>query len=61
MEQLEETIAKLEGEIERLEHELTQPDVYQDYTAIQERQTIIDEHKAQLVAMYEEWESLAET
>lgn len=61
MEQLEETIAKLEGEIERLEHELSQPDVYQDYTAIQERQTIIDEHKAQLVAMYEEWESLAET
>lgn len=61
MEQLEETIAELEGEIERLEHELTLPDVYQDYTAIQQRQTIIDEHKAQLVAMYEEWESLAET
>lgn len=61
MEQLEETIAELEGEVERLEHELTQPDVYQDYTAIQERQTIIDEHKTQLVAMYEEWESLAET
>ncbi|MBA9087223.1 ATP-binding cassette subfamily F protein 3 [Fontibacillus solani] len=59
MEQLEETIANLEAEIERLEHELTEPDVYQDYTAIQERQTMIDEHKAKLASSYEEWESIA--
>ncbi|MNI45217.1 putative ABC transporter ATP-binding protein [compost metagenome] len=60
MEQLEEIIANLETEIERLEHELTDPDVYQDYTAIQERQTIIEEHKTKLTSAYEEWESLAE-
>ncbi|MNO50766.1 putative ABC transporter ATP-binding protein YheS [compost metagenome] len=60
MEQLEEIIANLETEIERLEHELTDPDVYQDYTAIQERQTSIDEHKTKLTSAYEEWESLAE-
>ncbi|MNN58501.1 ABC transporter ATPase component [compost metagenome] len=60
VEQLEEIIADLETEIERLEHELTDPDVYQDYTAIQERQTMIDEHKIKLTSAYEEWESLAE-
>ncbi|MNZ71227.1 putative ABC transporter ATP-binding protein YheS [compost metagenome] len=60
MEQLEESIASLEAEIERLEHELTEPDVYQDYTAIQERQSLIDEHKTKLASAYEEWESIAE-
>lgn len=60
LEQLEELISKLEGDIALLEHELTLPEVYQDYTAVQERQTAIDEHKAQLSACYEEWEQLME-
>ncbi|MGG6310616.1 ABC-F family ATP-binding cassette domain-containing protein [Paenibacillus macerans] len=60
LEQLEELISGLEDDIARLENELTLPEVYQDYAAIQERQTVIDRHKAQLSEAYEEWESLAE-
>ncbi|GAA0388594.1 ABC-F family ATP-binding cassette domain-containing protein [Paenibacillus motobuensis] len=60
LEQLEELISKLEGDIALIEHELTLPEVYQDYTAVQERQTAIDEHKVQLSACYEEWEQLME-
>ncbi|GGA27660.1 ABC-F family ATP-binding cassette domain-containing protein [Paenibacillus physcomitrellae] len=60
MEQLEASIAKLEEEIETLENELTLPEVYQDYTAVQERQTTIDKHKAGLADAYAEWEQLAE-
>lgn len=59
MEQLEELITNLEDEIAALEAELTLPEVYQDYTAIQQRQTEIDSKKAQLAATYEEWEALA--
>ncbi|GGG02194.1 ABC-F family ATP-binding cassette domain-containing protein [Paenibacillus aceti] len=60
LEQLEEQIAKLESDIATLEHELTLPEIYQDYTAVQERQAAIDEHKEQLASCYEEWEQLME-
>lgn len=60
LEQLEALIAELEDTITGLEHELTLPEVYQDYTAIQERQAVIDRHKTELSAVYEEWEALAE-
>lgn len=60
VEQLETLIAELEDSITALEHELTLPEVYQDYAAIQERQTVIDRHKTELSAAYEEWETLAE-
>ncbi|WP_018750989.1 ABC-F family ATP-binding cassette domain-containing protein [Paenibacillus sanguinis] len=60
LEQLESLIAELEEIITGLEYELTLPEVYQDYTAIQERQTVIDRHKTELSAAYEEWETLAE-
>lgn len=60
LEQLEELISGLENDIANLENELTLPEVYQDYTAIQERQSAIDRQKAQLSAAYEEWEALAE-
>lgn len=60
LEQLETLIAELEDTITALEHELTLPEVYQDYAAIQERQTVIDRHKTELSAAYEEWETLAE-
>jgi ATP-binding cassette subfamily F protein 3 len=58
IEQLEEQIAELEGKIEVLEAELTLPEVYQDYVAVQERQVAIDNHKNELTNVYEEWESL---
>lgn len=58
IEQLEEQIAELEGKIEALEAELTLPEVYQDYVAVQERQVAIDHHKNELTNVYEEWESL---
>ncbi|MDU4698271.1 MULTISPECIES: ABC-F family ATP-binding cassette domain-containing protein [Paenibacillus] len=60
LEQLEELISGLEDEIAQLEAELTLPEVYQDYTAVQERQDGIDRRKEQLSTAYEEWESLAE-
>lgn len=60
IEQLEQLIAKLESEITELEIQLTLPEVYQDYVAIQERQTEIDRNKAEVLAAYEEWETLAE-
>ncbi|MFD1175132.1 ABC-F family ATP-binding cassette domain-containing protein [Paenibacillus puldeungensis] len=59
LEQLEETIQTIEAEITVLENELTLPEIYQDYTAVQERQSAIDRHKEQLTAAYEEWEGLA--
>lgn len=59
LEQLEETIARLEGEIANLEAELMLPEIYQDYTALQERQSVIDSNKLELSSAYEEWESLA--
>ncbi|WP_223068143.1 ABC-F family ATP-binding cassette domain-containing protein [Paenibacillus caui] len=61
MEQLEAIIAKLEEEIASLETELTLPEVYQDYVAVQERQTAIDTRKIELGGAYEEWEQLAES
>ncbi|WP_435922184.1 ABC-F family ATP-binding cassette domain-containing protein [Paenibacillus sp. DYY-L-2] len=60
MEQLEQTIAELEETISALEAELMEPEVYQNYEALQQRQSEIDKHKAELAAAYEEWESLAE-
>lgn len=58
IEQLEEQITELEGKIAALEAELTLPEVYQDYVAVQERQVAIDNHKNELTNVYEEWESL---
>ncbi|RCX20505.1 ATP-binding cassette subfamily F protein 3 [Fontibacillus phaseoli] len=60
LEQLEEVISRLEREISSLEAELMLPEVYQDYTALQERQSVIDKNKSELTSAYEEWESLAE-
>lgn len=60
MEQLEQSISELEDKIVAIEAELALPEVYQDYTAVQERQLLIDDLKLKLTAAYEEWESLAE-
>lgn len=58
IEQLEGQITELEGNIETLEAELTLPEVYQDYVAVQERQASIDNYKNELASIYEEWEQL---
>ncbi|WP_314590586.1 ABC-F family ATP-binding cassette domain-containing protein [Paenibacillus terrigena] len=55
-EQIEADIAQLETEIAELEHKLTLPEVYQDYVAVQETQTQIDEKKSRLALTYEQWE-----
>ncbi len=59
LEQLEETIARLESEIAELEAELMLPEIYQDYAALQQRQSVIESNKSELSSAYEEWETLA--
>lgn len=58
IEQLEQLIAQHEISISGLEAELAEPEVYQDYVAVQERQTRIDGLKTQLTEAYSEWEEL---
>ncbi|WP_433946805.1 ABC-F family ATP-binding cassette domain-containing protein [Paenibacillus sp. SN-8-1] len=58
IEQLEQLIAQHENSIAGLEAELAEPEVYQDYVAVQERQTRIDGLKTQLSEAYSEWEQL---
>ncbi|HZG58277.1 ABC-F family ATP-binding cassette domain-containing protein [Paenibacillus sp.] len=58
LEQLEGEIASAEQELAAFEERLTDPEVYNDYVAIQELQTSIDCRKAELTAKYEEWEAL---
>ncbi len=57
-EQLETAISALEEEIADLEEQLTRPDVYNDYVAVQEIQSKIGEKKIMLASHYEEWETL---
>ncbi|CAM4362683.1 ABC-F family ATP-binding cassette domain-containing protein [Saccharibacillus endophyticus] len=59
LEQLEVLIVELESAIAALELELTLPEIYEDYMAIQERQSAIDTNKTQLAAAFDEWEALA--
>ncbi|XEC95582.1 ABC-F family ATP-binding cassette domain-containing protein [Paenibacillus tarimensis] len=58
LEQLEKEIAELEEAVALLEEQLTDPEVYKDYVLIQQKQTDIDEKKAQLATRYEVWEEL---
>jgi len=58
LEQLEADIAAAEQEIAELEERLTDPEVYNNYVAIQELQQQIDERKSQLNGWYVEWEKL---
>ncbi len=59
LEQLEEEIATREDRIAELEQELTLPDIYQDYAAVQTRQEEIATNQQALEQAYEEWELLA--
>ena len=60
VEELEQAIANLEGNISRLEAELFQPEVYQDYQACQQRQGELEETRKQLHNHMEKWLSLVE-
>ncbi|GGG21312.1 ABC-F family ATP-binding cassette domain-containing protein [Paenibacillus abyssi] len=58
LEQLEKDIALLEEQIAELEQQLTDPEVYNDYVLVQQKQTEIDDKKAELTGYYETWEEL---
>ncbi|WP_274364225.1 ABC-F family ATP-binding cassette domain-containing protein [Paenibacillus thermotolerans] len=58
LEQLEKEIAKTEEELSSLEQRLADPDVYNDYEAVQSIQAEVDSRKRQLEQWYEEWETL---
>lgn len=60
LEQLERDIARLEQEIAAVEEELVQPDVYNNYVIVQEKQALLEDKKASLQQAYEEWEAIAE-
>ncbi len=60
VEDLEQAIANLEGNISRLEAELFLPEVYQDYQACRKRQEEIEETRRQLNDHMEKWLSLVE-
>ncbi|MDD9266640.1 ABC-F family ATP-binding cassette domain-containing protein [Paenibacillus sp. GCM10023248] len=58
LEQLELDIARLEDEVSALEAELADPDVYNNYVLVQEKQAEVDKRKSMLAGCYEEWEAL---
>jgi len=58
-EQLEKDIADWEERISELEQQLTLPEVYQDYEAVQKHQEEIAQLQQSLEEAYEEWETLA--
>ncbi|MDO7907234.1 ABC-F family ATP-binding cassette domain-containing protein [Paenibacillus sp. JX-17] len=59
LENLENEIARLEDEIAGLEVKMALPEVYQDYTVLQEIQAELDGLKSRLSETYEAWEQLA--
>ncbi|WP_149094493.1 ABC-F family ATP-binding cassette domain-containing protein [Paenibacillus terrae] len=60
LETLENQIKELEEQITGLEEQMTLPEVYQDYTALQEIQAQLDARKQELAATYASWEELLE-
>lgn len=58
LEQLEANIAQVEEVIAKLEEQLTDPAIFNDYMRIQEIQSEISEHKSELEQYYEQWEEL---
>jgi ATP-binding cassette subfamily F protein 3 len=60
LEALEQAIAGFEGTISRLEAELFQSEVYQDYKACQQRQGELEEARRQLHNHMEKWLSMIE-
>jgi ATP-binding cassette subfamily F protein 3 len=60
LEQLEQDIARLEGDIEGIEAELAKPEVYNDYVQVQEKTAALEQSKQALEQVYAEWELLVE-
>ncbi|AIQ45305.1 multidrug ABC transporter ATP-binding protein [Paenibacillus sp. FSL R7-0273] len=58
--ELEEAIARLEEEIALIENEMTKPEIYQDYMALQQHESDLKAKKEQLGLRFEEWEQLAD-
>lgn len=58
LEQVEADIARIEAEVLALEHELTQPGVYNDYLLVQEKNASIEAKKTALQHFYTDWEAL---
>lgn len=58
VEQLEQEIERLEQEIAGLEEQLTLPEVYNDYVAVQEINAALDAKREELQGHYEAWEQL---
>ncbi|MDF2669376.1 MAG: multidrug transporter ATP-binding protein [Paenibacillus sp.] len=57
LEQLEAEIARLEAELAASEAQLLEPDVYNDYVAVQACNQAIEQQKAALEPLYEQWEA----
>lgn len=60
LETLENQIKELEEQIMGLEEQMTLPEIYQDYTALQDIQAQLDARKQELAATYASWEELLE-
>lgn len=58
--ELEENIASLEESIVFIEYEMTKPEVYQDYLALQGYEEDLKNKKSQLTDFFSEWEILAD-
>lgn len=58
--ELEDHIASLEEKIADIENEMTKPEVYQDYMALQEHEQDLKDKKEQLSQYFSEWEVLAD-
>lgn len=58
LEQVEADIARVEAEVSALEHELTQPGVFNDYLLVQEKNASIEAKKLALQQYYTDWEAL---
>lgn len=50
----------MEEEIAVIEIEMTKPEVYQDYMALQQHETDLKNKKEQLAGRFDEWEQLAD-
>ncbi|MBW7457750.1 ATP-binding cassette domain-containing protein, partial [Paenibacillus sepulcri] len=57
-EQLEQDIARLEGEITELEQQLVDPAIFNDYVKVQSIQSDMDSRREKLQAAYDAWEEL---
>lgn len=58
VEQLEKQISELEQHIAELENRLADPDVFNDYVRVAEIQNEIEQKKAELQNVYDQWEQL---